>query len=432
MPQDVEKPNIIFILADDLGYCDLGCYGQKNIATPNIDRMAAEGTRFTDCYSGSAVCAPSRSVLMTGQHTGHTRIRGNFAMKGGIMVLDNGPAQRREYLRKEDTTVAEVLKGAGYSTGITGKWGVAEPGTPGTPNKKGFDEWFGYLNQRRAHTYYPPYLWRDEEKVELEGNRDGGRKEYSHDMFTEFALDFIERRAGETFFLYLPYTIPHGEFVVPELGNYANKPWSEREKSYAAMVSRLDRDVGRIIELLKEKGIDEKTIIFFCSDNGSGSNWDGTFNSLGPFRGNKGRLYEGGIRVPMIVRWPGHVPAGVSDAPWYFADFFPTAAAIAGVESPGNVDGTSILPTLLNQDQDLSDRSLYWEFYREGFHQAVRMGDWKAIRHGEGEMELYNLKEDVGETRNVADEHPGLVEEVRTTMVDEHTPSESWLVRKSG
>jgi arylsulfatase A-like enzyme len=409
-----------------LGYFDLGCYGQRNIRTPNMDRMAAEGTRFPDCYESSAVSAPSRSDLMTGQHTGHTRIRGNFAQKGGVMVLDDGPPQRRAYLRREDITVAEVLKGAGYSTGITGKWGIAEPGTPGTPNKKGFDEWFGYLNQRRAHTYYPPFLWRNEEKVLLEGNQGGSRKQYSHDMFTEFALDFIGEHADGPFFLYLPYTMPHAAFDVPELGEYASKPWPDRAKAYGAMVSRLDRDIGRIIECLKEENIDGNTIIFLCSDNGSGSNWDGFFESLGPFRGHKGNLYEGGIRVPMIARWPGHIPAGVSDAPWYFADFLPTAAALAGAGTPRGTDGVSVLPALLGEDQGLSTRPLYWEYYVGGYVQAVRMGRWKAVRHIGKESELYNLSDDIGETRNVGDAHQDLVGEMEACMEEAHVPSDSW------
>jgi arylsulfatase A-like enzyme len=366
---------------------------------------------------------------MTGQHTGHTRIRGNFAEQGGVVVLDNGPPQRRAYLRKEDTTVAEVLKGAGYATGITGKWGIAEDGTPGTPNKKGFDEWFGYLNQRRAHTYYPPFLWRNEEKLVLEGNQGGCREQYSHDMFAEFALDFISEHANEPFFLYLPFTIPHAAFEIPDLGEYADKPWSEKEKAYGAMVSRLDRDVGRIMDLLRKEGLDGNTIIFFCSDNGSGSNWDGIFDSLGPFRGHKGDLYEGGIRVPMIVRWPGHIPVGVSDAIWYFADFLPTAAALAGVPIPGKIDGVSILPTLLGQRQDLAGRSLYWEYYAGGYVQAVRMDEWKAVRHAGKVVELYNLVEDVGETRDLAPRHQGVVERIQAMMDEAHTPSENWSVQ---
>ncbi len=424
-----EKPNIIFILTDDLGYRDLGCYGQENIVTPNIDSLAANGMRFTDCYSGSAVCAPSRSVLMTGQHTGHTTVRGNFAKKGGILVLDNGSPQRRAGLKEEDTTVAQLLKESGYHTGITGKWGIAEPDTAGVPNRKGFDEWFGYLNQRRAHTYYPPYLWRNGEKVVYEENEGEARGRYSHDMFTEYALDFIERRANGPFFLYLPYTVPHGKFEVPDLGDYADKPWPENAKAFAAMVSRLDRDVGSIMSLLREKGISRNTVTFFCSDNGASSNWDGIFDSLGPFRGRKGDLYEGGIRVPMIAHWPGHIPKGVSDAPWYFADFLPTAASISGTEPAGGVDGANVLPALLGEEQDLGERPLYWEFYSGGFQQAVRLGDWKGVSPGMGEpFELYYLPDDVGESDNVAEEHPELVETIRGIMQREHTPSENWPV----
>ena len=239
--QEKAKPNIIFIMADDLGYHDLGCYGQKNISTPNIDKLAEEGLRFTQVYAGSTVCAPSRSTLMTGQHTGHTRVRGNFSKVKGLFEQDRVP------ILEEDTTIAEMLKSSGYVTGITGKWGLGEPGTSGIPNKQGFDEWFGYLNQRNAHSYYPPYLWHNEEKRTLEGNRDSSRQDYSHDLMVTFALDFIERHKDTTFFLYIPFTIPHDLYEVPDFSKFEEREWTKEEKIFAAMVERMDSDIGRIM-----------------------------------------------------------------------------------------------------------------------------------------------------------------------------------------
>lgn len=429
MSNKENKPNIIYIMADDLGYFDLGCYGQEKIKTPNIDQLAEDGMRFTQCYAGSTVCAPSRSVLMTGQHTGHTRIRDNFAKVGGVKVMDNRGLQRRPCLKKEDTTVAELLKDAGYKTGITGKWGLAEPNTSGVPNKKGFDRWFGYLNQRRAHTYYPPYLWQNEEKVILEKNKYNQRGTYSHNLFTQYALDFIKDNRKEPFFLYLPYTIPHGSWEIPDDSPYSNKSWSQKARNFAAMVTLLDKDVGRIMDLLKKLGLYEDTVIFFCSDNGGGSRFQDIFNSNGPFRGYKGDLYEGGLRIPMIVSWPGEIPAGeVNDETWYFADFLPTAADIAGIDIPDDVDGVSILPTLLEKNQNLKDRYLYWEHF-SNFKQAVRKGKWKAVRFGlEEPLELYNLAKDIGEENNVSDEHPEIVKEIEQYLEGARTKSETFPV----
>lgn len=427
-----EKPNIIFILTDDLGYCDLECYGQEKIETPNIDKFASEGMRFTQCYAGASVCAPSRSVLMTGQHTGHTRIRGNFGIVGGTLVLDNGSLQRRVSLKSEDITIAEVLKDAGYTTGITGKWGLAEPNTPGIPNQKSFDEWFGYLNQRRAHTYYPPYLWHNEEKVILERNKNGQRGQYSHSLFAQYAIEFIKEHRNEPFFLYLPFTIPHGRFEVPDDAPYSDKLWSQEAKNFAAMVTLLDRDIGRIIDLLKKLEIDENTVVFFCSDNGAGPRFEELFGSTGSFRGYKGSLYEGGIRIPMIVRWPGKISAGeVSDKVWYFADFLPTAVEIAGAENPSNIDGISILPILLGEEQVLEERFLYWEQF--GFEQSVRFGDWKAIRKGiDGTIQLYNLENDVSEQNDVSEKHPEVIEKIKEYLKNARTDSENWPVKLRG
>jgi arylsulfatase A-like enzyme len=418
----MRKPNIIFMLADDLGYADLACYGQEKIRTPSIDRMAFEGVRFSDCYAGSPVCAPCRSVLMTGQHTGHTRVRENFARVGGT------PPQGRAPLEPEDVTVAEVLKEAGYATGITGKWGLGEPDTTGIPNRQGFDEWFGYLNQRRAHSYYPDYLWHNEEKVILEGNLEGKRGQYSHDMITEFGLDFIRRHHAKPFFLYFAWTLPHDRLEPPSLEPYADTDWPEEAKAYAAMVSRMDRDVGRVLDMLRELGIDERTIVFFTSDNGAARRWEGMFDSSGPLRGHKSEVYEGGIRVPMVVRHPGKVPAGkTSYSPWYFADFLPTAAEIAGVDPPDKIDGVSVLRSLHGGKQVLEDRKMYWEFPGQKFCRAVRWNHWKAVRLGQDSLvELYDLSKDVGEQNNVAGEHPDVVADMEAFMKASHVDSPYW------
>ncbi len=423
------KPNIIFIMADDLGYGDLGCYGQKIIQTPVIDQMAKEGLRFTQCYAGSTVCAPSRSVLMTGKHTGHTTVRGNFG-KHGVKGL--GGKMGRVPLKKDDVTIAEILKKAGYVTGMTGKWGLGEPNTTGEPNEQGFDEWFGYLNQRRAHSYYPEFLWKNKEKVELPGNLQDKRETYTHDLFTEFVLDFVERHHNESFFLYLPYTIPHAKYEIPEHEPYVDESWTEDEKVHASMVTRMDRDIGKLFALLKDLGIDNNTIVFFCSDNGAAKRWEGRFDSSGVLRGHKRDMYEGGIRTPMIVHWPGKTTAGTeSDSVWYFADVLPTCAEIAGIKVPGNIDGESVLSVLLGKKQEMDERFLYWEFFERGFKQAVRWKDWKAVRNGlNGNLELYDLEKDVGETTNVADENPEVVKTIENYLKTARTESENWPVVK--
>ncbi|MBN1766258.1 MAG: sulfatase-like hydrolase/transferase, partial [Sedimentisphaerales bacterium] len=278
---------------------------------------------------------------------------------------------------------------AGYVTGMTGKWGLGEPNTTGEPNEQGFDEWFGFLNQRNAHNHYPPFIWRDKEKVMLEGNENGRETQYTQDLFSEFAIDFIERHRQSPFFLYIPYCVPHDRYQVPDLDIYKNRPRTRDEKAYAAMISRMDRDVGRIMDTLRKAGIDDNTFVFFCSDNGATANWD-AYDSYGPLRGRKRDAYEGGIRVPMIVRRPDRVPAGtVSDQVWYFADVMPTCAAIAGTKAPENIDGINILPTLEGKKQDLSKRYLYWEFYEKDGWQAVRFGDWKGIQQGHNTKKLF-------------------------------------------
>lgn len=431
MAESKEKPNIIFIMADDLGYADLGCYGQKHIKTPHIDQLAKEGLRFTQCYAGSPVCAPSRSVLMTGQHTGHTTVRGNMG-KGGVRGL--GGALGRVPLKAEDITIAEVLKQAGYTTGMAGKWGLGEPNTSGLPNRQGFDQWFGYLNQRRAHTYYPTFVWHNETKVELEGNLKAPKTDYTHDLCTDFALNFIRENHSKPFFLYVPYLIPHSKLEVPSIEPYADEPWTSDQKKYAAMVTRMDRDIGRMVALLQELGIDKNTIVFFCSDNGAASRWEQRFNSSGPLRGKKRDLYEGGLRTPMVVRWPRRIqPNTVSELAWYFPDVLPTAAEIAGVKPPGAIDGVSILPTLLGRSQDMEDRFLYWEFFERGFQQAVRWRNWKAIRSAPGrDLELYDLSKDISESNNVAKQYPQVIARIEDYLKTARSVSKEWPVKTDG
>jgi arylsulfatase A-like enzyme len=432
----LDKPSIIFILADDLGYGDLGCYGQQTIQTPNLDRMAAEGMVFTDHYAGSTVCAPSRCCLMTGLHTGHGLIRGN----------DRVP------LRPSDTTVAELLKGAGYATGIVGKWGLGEPDTTGVPNRQGFDFFFGYLNQTHAHNYYPDYLWRNEQKVQLSNkvtpiNPPGGvateRVQYSADLFTAAALDFVSRNRRRPFFLYLAYTVPHANneskpngMEVPSYGPYANEDWPAPQKGHAAMTTRMDGDIGRLLARLKTLGLDDTTLVRFSSDNGphkEGGADPEFFNSSGPLRGIKRDLYEGGIRVPLIARWPGHIAAGSgTNHVSAFWDFLPTCCDLAGVAPPRGIDGLSMVPTLLGKpDEQKQHPYLYWEFHEQGKKQAVRMGDWKGVRldvakDPNAPIELYNLKDDLGEQHNVAAQHPEIVARIAEIMREARTPSEHW------
>jgi arylsulfatase A-like enzyme len=426
-PPREKLPNIILILADDLGPFDLGCYGQRQILTPRIDRMASEGTRFTQCYGGSPVCAPSRNVLMTGRHTGHTRIRDNMPAVGGT-IETFGEGGKRISLGASDQTVAEMLKRAGYATAIAGKWGLAEPDTDGVPNRRGFDQFLGYLNNNHASYYYTPYLWKNESQLPLEGNQHGGKKQYTHDLFTESALDYVRKHRDVPFFLYLAYTIPHENLEVPDLGDYAKQPWSDAAKTYAAMITRMDRDVGRLLDLLGQVGIERETMVLFASDNGAPrKEFTTQFRSNGALRGNKGQLYEGGIRVPMIVRWPGSVPAGkVSDVPWYFADFLPTAAALAGVRAVGS-DGIDFSPLLTGRQKELPDRNLYWEYPNKGLQQAVRRGRWKALRtRPDGPLELYDLWNDPSEEKDVASVHPEVISGIEAYLATAHTESPNW------
>lgn len=437
-------PNLIFILADDLGYGDLGCYGQKYIRTPNLDRLAAQGTRFTQFYAGATVCAPSRSTLMQGLHTGHARVRGNAGKTNPLA----------QALRDQDLTVARVLRDAGYATGLIGKWGLGDigPAECGLPRRHGFDEFFGYLNQRHAHNYYPTFLWHNETRVPLRNTvpnedetgagRSDNRLEYSADLITRQALDFIRRHRDQPFFLCFTPTLPHANneagnqgMEIPDLGEYADHEWPASRKAHAAMVSRLDQDVGRLLQQLDELQLAERTVVFFTSDNGphrEGGNNPDLNDSNGPLRGIKRDLYEGGIRVPMIVRWPNRVPAGrTSDAPWWFPDFFPTAAALAGVAAPPNLDGHDVSRLLLGRVDRLPRRLFYWEFHEGGFKQAVRLGDWKAVRTApQRPIELYRLSLDPGETQDLAAAHPRTARRLTRRLEAEHLESPDWPVRR--
>jgi uncharacterized sulfatase len=439
-----QRPNIIFILADDLGYGDIGCYGQTRIRTPRLDQMAAEGMRFTQAYSGSTVCAPSRCVLMTGQHVGHARVRGNAGK--------NNPLAQS--LRASDITVARVLKDAGYRTGLVGKWGLGDVGAAqeGLPGRHGFDYFFGYLNQQHAHNYYPSFLWRNETKVQLANvvpNEDPSgagvaseRRQYAHDLLAEEAFQFIRESRNQPFFLYFAPTIPHANneakekgMEVPDLGEYGALDWPQPQKAHAAMITRLDRDIGRMLDLLKALDLDAKTLVIFSSDNGphKEGGFSPAFNqSTGPLRGIKRDHYEGGIRVPMIVRWPGTVPPGqVRDTTWSFADVLPTCADLAGTPAPSGLDGESVAPTLLGQAQPrLNERFFYWEFHEGGFKQAARWKNWKAVRNRiDHPIELYDLAADVSERNNVAAAHPSVVARLETYLNSARTHSPDWPIR---
>jgi len=458
------RPNIIYILADDLGYAELGCYGQEKIRTPNIDRMAAEGIRFTQHYSGSPVCAPSRCVLMTGFHGGHAYIRDNKAT----------PPEGQEPISADSLTIAKILKAQGYATGAMGKWGLGMVGTTGDPNRQGFDLFFGYNCQSHAHNYYPTYLWRNQEHVALDNPDFSPRqklpdgadpnnpasyaqyvgKQYAPDLCMDEALRFIRANRQRPFFLYVPTTIPHLALQVPEdslaeyrglwddppyTGNKGYLPQRTPRAAYAAMVTRLDRYVGQILALVKELGLDDNTLVMFTSDNGPtydrlGGSDSEFFKSAGPFSGLKGSVHEGGIRAPLVARWPGKIaPGRVSDHISAFYDMLPTFCEVAGAKIP-KTDGISILPTLLGNGPQPKHEFLLWEFYGYGGQQAVRLGDWKGMRldcnkDQNGPIKLYDLKADIGETRDVAAEHPDVVKKIAGLMVSEHTDSSLFQFR---
>lgn len=448
--EPTKKPNIILILADDLGHGDLGCYGQTKIKTPNIDRLAAEGMRFTSFYAGCSVCAPSRCALMTGKHMGHATVRDNMQRAAG--------AEGQHAMEPGTVTVAQLLKKVGYSTAIVGKWGLGMPEDHSSPLDFGFDHHYGYLCQGMAHTFYPPYLWRDDKQEPLAGNPpyfygqneviELSGKTYSHDLLADDALDWLRQHRNGPFCLYLAFTIPHVSLQVPDdslaeyLGqwpetpvtdskHYANQPTPRA--AYAAMITRMDRDVGRLMSLLKELGIDGDTLVFFASDNGAVFPLSGTdpgfFGSTGGLRGYKQDLYEGGIRTPFIARWPGHIKAGTTnDFVGAFWDVLPTLCEISGATAPSDIDGISLAATLLGQPGQKNHEYLYWEYQSGGRAQAVRFGDWKAVRNSvskspDATPELYNLASDPAETTNVAAEHPKIAAKAASYMKAAHSPS---------
>jgi arylsulfatase A-like enzyme len=435
-------PNIVLILADDLGYGDIGPFGQKRIKTPVLDRLAAEGITFTSAYAGASVCAPSRCVLMTGLHTGHARIRGNVTH--GAPRAPAGVA-----LQSGDTTLASILHGAGYATAAIGKWGLGDIGAEasGLPTRQGFDTFFGYLNQSHAHNSYPSHLWRNEQRVPLlnlvpdeapNGTGVSSNKAvFSEDLFIAEAERFLRQPHRQPFFLYFAPTLPHANnqshplgLEIPSLGDYAHTDWPEAEKRYAAMVTRLDADTGRILAALRENGLDQNTLVLFVSDNGphqEGGQDPQFFDSNGPLRGLKRDLYEGGIRVPAILRWPGRAPAGRTDAtPWYFPDLLPTFAALARTTAPAS-DGRDLSALWQGRAEPaLHSRPLYWEDYERRFTQAVREGPWKAIRRAGAPVALFNLDHDLGEQNDVAAAHPDIVARLTRAMDEAHTPSPFW------
>jgi len=448
--QKASRPNIVFLLADDLGYGDVGFNGQTKIRTPYIDQLAAEGRVYSHFYAGTSICAPSRSTLLTGQHTGHTYIRGNKSV----------PPEGQEPLPVTGKGLAEILQAAGYNTAAFGKWGLGYIGSSGDPLKQGFDHFFGYNSQSLAHRYYPDHLWDDDHKVVLSKNADFTKQVvYAPDLIQQKALDYIDQQSDEKpFFLFLPYILPHAELIVPDdsifasyKGKFVEKPYKGRDygsgavdhgyasqtyphAAFAAMVTRLDLYLGQIMQRLKMRGLDKNTIIIFTSDNGphiEGGADPAFFNSGGPFRGVKRDLFEGGIREPFAVSWPGRIKAGsVSDQPLAFWDLLPTFATLAGVEKsiPDHIDGISFVPDLEGKGNQKKHDYLYFELHEQGGKQAVVKGDWKAIRlnvdrNPNGPLLLYNIKENPAETKDLASQYPQIVRQMEKIMQKAHTPS---------
>lgn len=443
-----DRPNLIWIMADDLGWGDLGCYGQKVIATPNLDRMASEGLRFTHYYAGATVCAPSRSVLMTGLHHGHTRVRGNAGQ--------TNPAAQA--LKEGDVTVARVLQKAGYKTALIGKWGLGNVGAAetGLPRRQGFDEFYGYLSQHHAHNHFPDYLWRNETKEPLSNvivpvGEDGAgyatdAVHFADDLFAEESLKFVNENRDRPFFLYWSPVIPHANnerarllgdgAQVPDYGPYADKDWPPQDKGQAAMITRLDSYVGRLLERLQQLGLAEKTLVIFTSDNGphNESKHDLTrFLPSGPFTGIKRSLTDGGIRVPFIAWWPGKVKPGVTDHVGYFPDFLPTAAELAGAPAPERTDGLSLVPLLTGRPQEQKAHEfLYWEFHEGGFKQAaLYQGRWKGLRSGgpDAPVKLFDQKNDVAEVNDVAAAHPEIAAKIGAYLKTARTELPEWEPR---
>jgi arylsulfatase A-like enzyme len=419
------RPNLIYILSDDLAQGDLGVYGQKLIQTPRLDRMAREGTRFTQAYCGTSVCAPSRTSLITGLHSGHAPVRGNWEIQPeGQLPLPDATI-----------TVAEVLKGAGYATAAMGKWGMGMFDTTGSPLKQGFDRHFGYNCQRHAHSFFPTYLYRDGQRFELPGNDGVGvGRTYAQNLIQEDVLKWVRAQKDRPFFLYYAITLPHARFEIDDLGIYADKPWTAQQKAYAAMVTRLDRDVGQLLDLLAELRIEDRTLVMTSGDNGSSFAPDSEFGKLfqqanNGLRGYKRGLYEGALRQAAIARWPGVIPAGrVADGPWAFWDFLPTAVELSGAKLPAGFkpDGLSLVSYLRGGAAPVRDY-FYWELHEQRPIQAVRFGQWKAVKNGHDRpAELYDLAADPGESRDLAAAHPDLVAKAEKYMKEAHVADPHW------
>jgi arylsulfatase A len=421
-----KKPNIIFILSDDIAMGDVGAYGQKKIKTPYLDQMAKEGTRYMQAYCGTTVCAPSRTSLMTGLHTGHSPVRANF----------EADPEGQFPLPLDTLTVAQVLKDAGYATACMGKWGMGMFDTSGSPFRHGFDHFFGYNCQRHAHSYFPTYLYRDDKRFTLEGNTGKGvGKTYAQDLIAQDTLDWVKAHKDGPFFMFYSVTLPHGTFEIDKLGEYEKENWTAQQKNYAAMVTRLDSDVGRLLKLLKELNIDDNTIVFFAGDNGSSFNPNSEIGKAfdqtmgGQLRGFKRSMYEGGLRQAALVRWPGKVPAGrVTEEPWAFWDFLPTATELAGTKLPkgAKTDGLSLV-SFLKGGPAPKREYFYWELHEAKSIQAVRFGDWKAVKNGpSAAIELYDLKNDIAESKNLAAEKPELVAKAAALMKEAHVDDPNW------
>ncbi len=426
-------PNIVYIMLDDAGYGDFGATGSQFIETPTFDRLCREGQFFSNHYSGSAVCAPTRCVLMTGLHTGHCKRRDN-QVTANRADSDNGLI----FLDQDDTTVAKQLQQAGYVTIGIGKWGLGNRGSTGTPDQQGFDYFLGYLDQVHAHDHYTDWLWNDGQQIEFPGNQNGQRETYIHDVFEQATLELVRRYAEQRhpFFLYLPYTLPHGKYEIPPtdpaLKRYEQyQDWPDNVRNYAAMVTRADRTVGKLMDLLKELNIDDNTIVFYTSDNGPNQIHDKWLNSSGPFRGIKRQLTEGGLRAPMVVRWPGKIKGSTtSDFAWSMVDVFPTLCEIAGAPVPPNLDGQSVLPTLLGKEQPAIDH-IYFEIHHP-FQQAVRYQKWKGFRTGTDDpLQLYNVQLDPEERQNVAQKNPAVVKRIESIMAAERVDSKFYPAVKS-
>jgi arylsulfatase A len=428
---EARKPNIIFILSDDLAMGDVGAYGQKLIQTPHLDQLGREGTRYLQAYTGTSVCAPARTSLITGLHMGHSPVRANFEIQPeGQMPLP-----------EKTVTVAQLLKTQGYATAVIGKWGMGMFDTTGSPLKKGFDHFFGYNCQRHAHSYFPTYLWNDAQRIELPGNDGKGvGKTYAQDLIADETLKWVRSVKGQPFFLFYAITLPHGRHEIDDVGVYRDKPWSPLQKAYAAQVTRLDRDVGRLVNLLKELGLDKNTLVMFSGDNGSSFSEQSEIGRLfdqtmgGKLRGYKRTLYEGGLRNPAFAWWPGVVPAGrVADEPWAFWDFLPTAVELTGAKLPAGFkpDGHSLVSFLKGGKAPPRDY-FYWELHEQatGSIQAIRIGEWKAVRNGPRRpIELYNLDSDLAESKDVAAERPEIVARAEALMKSARVDDPNWPMK---